>query len=70
MTINEAVKEVVGNGTCIHTLTLQDRVINTLHNGKEPMTSTILRELRRLRTQGYDVKCVDQKRSLYKVVKL
>jgi len=34
-------------------------------DGREPFDSTILRKMRALREQGYKIKCIDNKRSIY-----
>lgn len=36
--------------------------------GKHPFDSTILRKLRKLRTLGYDIHCIDNRRSIYEVL--
>lgn len=69
MTIIEAIKVSVGDNIIVSTYALKDKVLQLLGDDRNPMDSTLLRELRRLRTQGYDVTCVDTKRSIYKVKK-
>lgn len=72
MTIKEAVISVVGGGEIynIYSYDLKRVVIDILNDGRSPMRSTILRELRELRKEGYFVKCINNRTSLYRIYEI
>lgn len=75
MSINQALIEIVDeNGGCIekiHSLKLRHLVIKKFNSvGMVRNPTDILRELRHLRELGYDVECLNPRKSIYRIEKL
>lgn len=75
MSINQALIEIIdeNNGYIekIHSLKLRHLIIKKFNSvGMVRNPTDILRELRQLRTQGYDVECICPRKSMYRIEKL
>jgi len=74
MTIEQALINILdyyGNDLFIQTYDLKELIIKELSKveKRNPMSSTILRSVRRLRERGYIVKCVSRTKSIYHIYK-
>jgi len=76
MSIEKAIKEIVeeNNGCieCIYSTKLKTLIYKKYREhgqNNKPMDTTILRSLRKFRTKGYFVHCIDKKKSAYRIEK-